>query len=88
MTHFKTFDDLKFNPHKICDGTHAIINFNNGYGVSVVCGEWFYSNGVDTYELAILYNGRITYDTGITDDVMGYLSSYEVTDIMKKVQEL
>lgn len=84
----KTFDDLKFYPHVIGSGIQSVMYFDNGYGVSVVCGPLFYSNGVDTYELAILHDGGIAYDTGITDDVMGYLSSSEVTDVMRKVQEL
>lgn len=84
----KTFDDLKFHPHAISGGRQAIIYFDNGYGVSVVCGKMFYSNGSDTYEVAILHDGGIAYDTGITDDVLGYLSPSEVTDVMRKVQEL
>lgn len=35
----------------------AIMEFENGYGVSVLFGEAFYSNGIDTYEVAILKDG-------------------------------
>ena len=83
----KTFKDLEFKPHSI-SGIQARINFDNKYGVSVVCGSMFYSNGIDTYELGILYEGSLTYNTYITDDVLGGLSSNEVTDIMVKVQNL
>lgn len=83
----KTFKDLEFNSHSIC-GTQARINFDNDYGVSVVCGIMFYSNGISTYELAILYKDQITYNTDITNDVLGHLDENEVTGIMIKVQNL
>ena len=84
----KTFDDLVFKPHPVGIGTQAYETFDNGYGVSVICGDLFYSNGVDTYELAVLKDGKICYDTPITDDVIGYLSEDEVTEVMKRVQRL
>jgi hypothetical protein len=33
-------------------------------------------------------DAEITYDTPITDDVIGHLTETEVTDIMKQIQEL
>lgn len=93
---FKTFEDLNFKPHPhsncgipdFTNTTQAIIEFKNGYGVSVVFGSCFYSNGIDSYEVAILHNGSLCYNTHITNDVIGYISSDEVTEIMKKVQLL
>ena len=90
----KTFKDLKFGKHPISNsdneyyknGKHAIMNFDNGYGISVVFGKFAYSNGIDTYEAAVLFNGEITYNTHITDDVKGYLSEIEVTEMMKQIQ--
>lgn len=82
----KTFKDLDFKAHSV-SGKHAIYHFDNKYGVSVICGHMFYSNGVDTYELAILYNGQITYNTDITNDVIGNLTADQVTDVMIKVQQ-
>ena len=88
----KTFEDLEFKDHPINPfyggSKYAQEKFDNGYGVSVVFGIMFYSNGIDTYELAVLFNNEISYNTNITDDVMGYLSKDEVTDIMRRVQEL
>jgi hypothetical protein len=66
----------------------AILNFSNGHGVSVLFGSGFYSNGIDTYELAVLKDGRLCYDTEITNDVMGWLSKEEVSEVMEKVQNL
>ena len=33
-------------------------------------------------------NGDLTYDTPITDDVIGYLREQDVTEVMEKVQQL
>jgi hypothetical protein len=85
----KTFKDLIFNPHTIADNSsHAVCEFENGYGVSVISGPRFYTDTNHPYELAILYKGAISYNTGITDDVIGHLTSKQVTYYMKKVQAL
>lgn len=51
-----------------------------------------YTSNEDEWELAVIKGAEgeweITYDTPITDDVMGYLSEQKVTDVMKQVQEL
>lgn len=83
----KKFEDLQFESHPL-SGIQAKLNFPNGYGVSVISGQLFRSNGIDTYELAVLKDGSICYDSGITTDVMGNLSENEVTKVMKKVQKL
>ena len=84
----KTFKDLEFHPHSVGLGQQARMNFDNNYGVSVIIGDMYYSNGVDTYELAVIYENDITYNTDITDDVLGCLSEDEVTEVMIKVQNL
>lgn len=84
-----TFKDLQFKPHSImtADPTaiQAIMEFDNGYGVSVIRGQLFYCNE-NTYEVAILKDGDLCYDTPITDDVLGYQTKDQVTKIMKKLQ--
>ena len=101
ISSIKTFKDLEFEPHPMPSGyiplpftrnmfsgaKQAVIKFENGYGVSVLFGEIFYSDGVDTYEVGILKDGNLCYDTYITDDVLGYQDEDEVTEIMRKVQE-
>ena len=88
----KTFKDLRFKKHhlsRICKGAKiAKMNFENGFGVSVVIGSIFYSNGINSYEVAVTKNGNLCYDSGLTYDVFGRQSSREVTKIMKEVQEL
>lgn len=68
--------------------TMAKIQFDNGYGVSIVFGKMFYSNGVDTYECAVTHYGELCYDTWITNDVMGYLSKEELMQTIYEVERL
>lgn len=85
----KTFKDLKFKAHPVGNGTIARMMFDNGYGVSVIFGDMFYSNGVDTYELAVVdKNELLIYDTPVTDDVECWKTADEITELMKQVQEL
>ena len=92
----KTFNDLEFSVHPnygIGFSTRAKMLFDNGYGVSVITGDNAYTSGANSYELAVLKvncDGEwgLCHDTHITDDVLGYLTDNDVTEIMKKVQEL
>lgn len=86
----KTFKDLQFKPHAAgMGGIMSRIEFDNGYGVSVVKTPYTYGGDNGLYELAVLdENGDLTYDTPITNDVIGYLRPEDVTDVMVKVQEL
>jgi hypothetical protein len=86
----KTFKDLNFNPHpNNMGGVQAIERFDNGYGASVVCTPYTYGGKDGLYELAVFGNdGHITYDTPITNDVLGYLSEQDVTEILIKIQQL
>lgn len=92
----KTFQDLVFERHPIAidslpdykDAKQAVLVFDNGYGVSVLIGRCFYSNGIDTYEVAVMKDDSICYSTHITDDVIGRLTAEQVSDVMKQIQEL
>ena len=100
MESIKTFKDLEFEMHPIlldaksqdtkeifANSKHAVMDFENGYGVSVIFGERFYSNGIDTYEVAIIKDNHVCFDTPLTDTVLAYQNEDEVTEIMRKVQE-
>ena len=84
-----TFSMLKFKKHPYSKTAKlAKMNFKNGYGVSVLCGTDYYSNGIDTYEVAVLKNGLLCYDTYIAKDVLPYKRIEEVNGIMRKIQAL
>ncbi len=88
----KTFEDLNFkriNEAPFMVGKKARMMFENGYGVSVVSHTFSYGGKDGMYELAVLdSNGELTDNTSITNDVMGYLNSSDVTRIMEDVQKL
>ena len=85
----KTFNELEFQSHPNMDGVQARIQFENGYGASVVKGEYTYGGKDGLYELAVLdSNGKLTYSTPVTDDVEGYLSEDGVTRLLEQIQSL
>jgi hypothetical protein len=84
-------------------GVMSRLYFENGYGVSIVKTPHSYGSDDGLYELAVLKNEsgslikeagvfeeqwELCYTTPITDDVMGYLSPEDVTDVMTKIQKL
>ena len=88
----KKFQDLPFfpiNDAPFMVGKKARMNFDNGFGVSVVSHSYSYGGRDGLYEVAVLdSNDELTYDTPVTNDVIGYLTEEEVSDVMKQVQEL
>ena len=86
---FKVFEDIEFKPHPLGNGIHGVITFDNGYGASVVRHDYSYGGKDGLYELAVLdKDGELTYDTPITDGVMGYLTPEDVTEILIQIQDL
>ena len=86
----KTFKDLEFVEHpNHLGGVQARIQFDNGYGASVVKTLYTYGGDKGLYELAVLDSeGHLTYATSVTNDVIGYLRPEDVTDVMAKIQQL
>jgi len=84
----KTFNDLDFQPMQFGIGIQARINFDNGYGASVIRSLYSYGGNQDLYELAVIKDNAIRYDTPITDDVIGYLTEDEVTKYLGQIQNL
>lgn len=87
-------EDLKFKPHPAggVGGTAARVFFDNGYGASVVTGEYFYSSEDAPYEIGVLKGDKdsstLTYDTPITDDVIGYRTESETNTILDAIAAL
>ncbi len=83
----KTFADLKFKKHPK-SGKQAVMKFNNGYGISVLFGPVFRSDGKNTYEVSVLYNNEPAFNTPITDSVLGWQTADQVTEIMSQILKL
>ena len=69
-------------------GVKKSFEFENGYGASLVCcpGSYGYEEGL--WELAVIKNGDICYDTPITDDVIGNLNDPEADEILERIARL
>ena len=89
LNNMKTFNDLVFK-QDIQRGLNAAkVMFDNGYGASVIIGPHTYGGEDGLYELGVLgKDKKLTYDTPVTDDVEGYLSETQVTDLLIKIQQL
>lgn len=74
----------------ILGGLQRVYQFPNGYGASVITGG--YGDIDNPYELAVLkFEGKgylITYDTPITDDVIGYLNMDALNVLLEQIKEL
>lgn len=86
------FDDLKFFEHPNILGIRAVIFFENGYGASVVQGQFAYTSNNQEYELAVLKGNEkhfnICYTTPLTDDVIGHCSKDEITKYLNEIENL
>jgi len=73
-------------------GNRWIYRFANSYGASVVQGPYTYGGGYGLYELAVLaFNGNdwaLTYDTPVTDEVIGWLDIPEVAEKLAAIAAL
>lgn len=67
--------------------------FDNGYGASVVSHDFSYGGNDGLSELAVIrWRGKndfdLTYETPITDDVIGWLDDDAVEELVKKIEAL
>lgn len=75
------------------NGNRQVLHrFENGYGASVIQGPYSYGGGEGLYELGVIvWEGEkygLTYDTPITDDVLGYLTPEEVDEALSRIEAL
>ena len=89
------FEKYLVKKKEIFGGIQYRFKFDNGYGASVVKHLCSYGYEQDLWELAVIWYSHpekdiwyLTYDTDITDDVIGYLTDKEVISILKQINEL
>lgn len=85
------FSNLKFKTimDGFLQGKKCRVYFENGYGASIVSHSMSYGGKDGLYEIAVLNKeGEIVYDTPITNDVIGYLTEDEVTEILNNIEKL
>jgi len=69
-------------------GYQKFVEFDNGYTASIVSNDMSYGSDRGLFEIAILYKDNIVYDTGLTEDVIGFLDFQEVADTLKQIEQL
>jgi len=73
---------------KVMDGVQKLYSFPNGYGASVIKHKGSYGGAQGLWELAVLKGEELCYNTPITDDVLGHLTTGEVNAILDKISDL
>lgn len=86
----KEFKDLEFKDLPDDRGIQCRIQFENGFGASIVNGPYINGGAVGLYELAVLdADGEIHYDNVVANgDVRGYLNEDGVTTLLAEIQNL
>lgn len=90
-----TFYDLEWTPwtenehltQEFLNSKQARMDFDNGYGIRVLSGTPFCSDGYYTYEVDIMKDGKLK-SVGRYDEVLGYRTADEITQIMEYLQKL
>ena len=70
------------------NGYHKVFKFDNGYGASVICHFGTYGGDKGLFEVAVMKDGEIVYDTPVTNDVVGWLDFAGVADILNQIKAL
>jgi|TARA_R110000764_G_C10962092_1_gene378340 hypothetical protein len=75
-------------------GIQDVYTFANGYGLSVI-PEYTWESSMrqqlpikGRYECAVFYNGELTYDTPLTNDVIRNQNDPQVHNLLMEVQRL
>lgn len=77
-------------------GEQIVVAFDNGYAASVIRGPYTYGGDQGLWEVAVLEGEgdwnegtwSLTYDTPITDDVIGHLSDDERDEVLDRIEAL
>lgn len=86
----KTFKDLIFTetPGPLY-GVKATIQFDNGYGASVIKNKFSYGGSAGFYELGVVKDDELHYDNPVANgDVVGWLEEEEVSKLLIEIQNL
>ena len=96
MTYIKEFEDHKAlvihsieEPSVFYSGREQwVFEFSNGLDASVIRVTTIHGGSEGVFELVVMKDGRVCYDTPITDDVIGYLTVAGVISILDKIRDL
>jgi hypothetical protein len=85
--------DYLVRQNDVHNGIQKIYFFPNGYGASVVQHDFSYGNESGLWEAGVIVFDEegdyyLTYETSVTDDVIGFLTWEEVEEILLEIQRL
>jgi len=74
-------------------GTQSLYRFPNGFGASVIQGPYTYGGPAGLWEVGVVTfdsdgGWELTYDTAVTDDVVGHLDDDELADLLTRISNL
>jgi hypothetical protein len=69
-------------------GYQKFVEFENGYTASIVSNDMSYGGDRGLFEIAVLVNKEIVYDTDITNDVIGWLDFDGVIQTLDSIRKL
>lgn len=67
---------------------HNVITFANGYSASIVSSAMSYGGSKGLFEIAVMFDNVIVYDTPVTSDVVGFLDFAGVAKTLKEIEAL
>lgn len=90
MNTIKNYNQYIIDFNSINKGMQLVFKFDNYYGLSIVSHSFSYGNDDKLFEVAVIKfksddTWNITYDTDITNDVLGYQSKEDVLSLIERV---
>ena len=90
MKTIKDYNQYIIDFNSINNGMQLVFKFDNYYGLSIVCHSFSYGNDDALFEVAVIEfesddTWNLTYDTDITDDVLGEQSKEDVLSLIERV---
>ena len=77
-----------YESKEIYGGVVAVIHFTNGYSASCISHQYSYGGREGLWELAVMVDGIIVYDTPVTNDVLGHLPEEEIDALLVQIANL
>jgi len=73
----------------LLEGYKRVIEFDNGYGLSIVSHGFSYGGKHGLFEIALLKNGDMIYDSDLGfSDVIGNLDFAQVAEIIDRISKV
>jgi hypothetical protein len=93
MKTIKDYNQYIIDFNSINNGMQLVFKFDNLFGLSIVCHSFSYGNNDGLFEVAVIKftsndEWNLTYNTDITDDVLGYQSKEDVLSLIERVMSL